>query len=64
VLGGFDPSARLYAPGDVLSFAVPFSRFMAMAGNMQESFLTTPTWQKIRRRIARTGTAARARART
>ncbi len=53
VLGLFDPSARPYVESDRLTFAVPMERFTAMVANMEESFLTTPTWQKIRDRIAR-----------
>lgn len=52
VLGLFDPSARPYVEPDRLTFAVPMERLTAMAANMEESFLTTPTWQKIRDRIA------------
>jgi hypothetical protein len=54
VLGLFDPSARPYVESDRLTFAVPMERFAVMAANMEESFLITPTWQKIRDRIART----------
>ncbi len=35
------------------SFAAPWEKFVRMVGNMEESFLTTPTWAKIRERIAR-----------
>ena len=55
VLGCFDPSARPFVPGNALSFAVPADRFYAMVENIPESFLTTPTWGKIRRRISRAG---------
>jgi len=52
VLGTFDPSARPHVPAATLSFAVPMAKFVAMVGNMEESFLITPTWDKIRKRIA------------
>jgi hypothetical protein len=52
VLGMFDPSARPHVPAATLSFAVPMAKFVAMVGNMEESFLITPTWDKIRKRIA------------
>ena len=52
VIGLFDPSARPYVPAGTLTFAAPFAKFTAMVGNMEESFLTTPTWNVIRKRIA------------
>jgi uncharacterized protein (DUF169 family) len=52
VIGLFDPSARPYVEPDRVSFAAPWEKFVGMVGNMDESFLTTPTWEKIRARIA------------
>jgi hypothetical protein len=52
VLGMFDVSARPYVPGDVLSFAVPMRKFAHMIENMEESFLITPSWGKVRTRLA------------
>jgi uncharacterized protein (DUF169 family) len=54
VLGMFDVSARPCVPSDVLSFAVPWPKFLRMVDNMEESFLTTASWAKVRRRIQRT----------
>jgi uncharacterized protein (DUF169 family) len=51
ILGGFDPSARPYLAADELSFAAPAALWAEMLKNMEESFLITPTWAKIRRRI-------------
>ncbi len=51
VLGMFDPSARPWVQKDVLSFAVPMNKFLRMIDNMDESFLITPTWSKVKRRI-------------
>lgn len=51
VIGMFDPSARPFVPENVLTFAVPVKRFEKMAGFMDESFLITPSWQKVRKRI-------------
>jgi hypothetical protein len=51
VIGMFDPSARPCVPEDVLSFAVPMKKFEKMIGYMEESFLITETWNKIRERI-------------
>ncbi|HUK39162.1 MAG TPA: DUF169 domain-containing protein [Methanomicrobiales archaeon] len=53
VLGLFDPSARPCVPVDILSMAVPMKKFVKMIGYMEESFLITPTWEKVKRKIAR-----------
>jgi hypothetical protein len=52
VLGMFDVSARPYVPADVLSFAVPVQKFQRMVASMEESFLITPSWAKVRSRMA------------
>jgi uncharacterized protein (DUF169 family) len=52
VIGMFDPSARPYVPPDVITFAAPMAKFARMVGNMEESFLITPTWSKIYQRIS------------
>lgn len=51
VLGMFDVSARPYVPKDTLSFAVPMTKFRNMVADMEESFLITQSWQKVRKRI-------------
>ncbi|OPY71186.1 MAG: hypothetical protein A4E62_01430 [Syntrophorhabdus sp. PtaU1.Bin002] len=51
VLGMFDVSARPCVQEDCLTFAVPMNRFEKMVQNMDESFLTTGSWKKIKRRI-------------
>ncbi len=51
VLGMFDVSARPCVPKDVLTFSVPMRRFVRMIENMEESFLITPSWTKVRKRI-------------
>jgi uncharacterized protein (DUF169 family) len=51
ILGMFDPSARPCVPENMLSFAVPYERFVQLAGYMDESFLITPTWEKVKKRI-------------
>ncbi len=53
VLGLFDPSARPYVPANTLTFSVPMKKFERMVGNLDESFLTTETWGKMRERISR-----------
>jgi uncharacterized protein (DUF169 family) len=52
VIGMFDPSARPYVGSDELTFAAPLSKFERMVANMDESFLITPTWERIRGRLA------------
>ena len=54
-LGMFDASARPFTPEGLLSFAAPLALWEEMLGNADESFLKTPTWTKVRRRIARDG---------
>jgi uncharacterized protein (DUF169 family) len=51
VIGMFDPSARPCVPENILTFAVPMVRFEKMIGYMEESFLITPTWTVVRKRI-------------
>jgi hypothetical protein len=51
VIGMFDPSARPFVAADELSFSVPFNKFKTMVENMEESFLTTPTWTTLQKRI-------------
>ncbi|MCX5797929.1 MAG: DUF169 domain-containing protein [Elusimicrobia bacterium] len=53
VLGMFDVSARPFVPERTLSFAVPMPKFARMVGDMEESFLITSSWAKVRSRIAR-----------
>ncbi|HPR64422.1 MAG TPA: DUF169 domain-containing protein [Thermoanaerobaculia bacterium] len=53
VLGMFDVSARPYVSHNVLTFAVPFRKFLRMAANLEESFLITPSWEKVQKRIDR-----------
>jgi hypothetical protein len=52
VLGMFDVSARPFVPADALSFAVPMAKFQRMVEQMEESFLTTPSWAQVQRRLA------------
>jgi hypothetical protein len=51
VIGMFDVSARPFVPKDVLTFAAPMSKFTRMVDNMEESFLITPSWGKVQKRI-------------
>lgn len=51
VLGMFDVSARPCVPSNVLTFAAPWPKFVKMVGNMDESFLITRSWNKVKSRI-------------
>ncbi len=51
VIGMFDVSARPCVPKDILTFAVPMKKLVKMIGNMDESFLITGSWDKVRKRI-------------
>jgi hypothetical protein len=51
VIGMFDVSVRSFVPKDVLSLAIPMPKFTSMVENMEESFLITPSWAKIQKRI-------------
>lgn len=50
-IGMFDVSARPYVPADTLSLAMPMRRFVSMVANMEESFLATQSWAKVRQRL-------------
>ena len=56
VLGMFDVSARPFVSPDELTFAVPWPKFVRMADNMEESFLITKSWGKIKKRIKKGST--------
>lgn len=51
VLGLFDVSARPHVGKDELTFTIPIKRFERMVSYMDESFLITGSWEKIRTRI-------------
>jgi hypothetical protein len=48
----FDPSARPCVPLDILTIAIPIKKFEKMIGYMDDSFLTTKTWDTVRSKIA------------
>ena len=50
-IGLTDPSGRLHFSRDLLSFAIPWKRFLEMEANAEGSFLTKETWTKLRARI-------------
>lgn len=51
IIGMFDPSARPCVGENILTFAIPVKRLEKMTEYMEESFLITDTWRKIRKRI-------------
>lgn len=53
VLGMFDVSARPCVPDNTLTIAIPMNKFEKMIDNMEESFLTTQSWAKVKRRITK-----------
>jgi uncharacterized protein (DUF169 family) len=53
VIGMFDISARPFVGENVLTFAVSMNKFAPMVENMEESFLITTSWSKVKKRIVR-----------
>jgi len=51
ILGMFDVSARPCVQKDRLTFAVPVKRLEQMVSCMDESFLITGSWKKVRNRL-------------
>lgn len=51
VIGLFDISARTRMPGDLLSFALPYSFLKKLADILPESFVTTESWRTVKARI-------------
>ena len=52
VLGMFDVSARPQVGANELTFAIPIQRFEQLVSYMDESFLITGSWEKVRVRLA------------
>lgn len=50
-IGLTDPSARKVIDKDMLSFTIPYNRFLTMEENTAESFFSTDTWEVIQKRL-------------
>ena len=53
VLGALDPSVRIRFKPHILTFSAPWPKFLSMLENMDESFLATDSWSKVKSRFSR-----------
>jgi len=51
ILGMFDVSARPFVEPDLLTLAMPTKLFLTLLDNLDESFLITASWRKVKERI-------------
>ncbi|MDY3013608.1 MAG: DUF169 domain-containing protein [Evtepia sp.] len=50
-IGITDPSGRVHLSKDLLSFSMPYQRFLTMESHVEGSFLSLPLWKTIQDRI-------------
>jgi hypothetical protein len=53
VIGALDPSVRSRFKPYLLTFATPWSKFLSMLENIDESFLATDSWTDIKSRFSK-----------
>jgi len=53
VMGGFDPSCRIFLNTDEITFAVPWDMYNKMLVDWKDSFLTLKTWKQVKKKIAK-----------
>jgi len=51
VLGPLDPSVRINFKPDISTFSAPWPKFLSMLNNMDDCFLATESWAKIKSRF-------------
>jgi uncharacterized protein (DUF169 family) len=54
IMGMFDVSARPFVEPDTLTLAMPLKLFSTLLDHLDESFLITASWKKVRERIRKT----------
>ena len=53
ILGMFDVSARPFVEPNILTLAMPTKLFLTLLDNLDESFLITESWKKVKERMQR-----------
>ncbi len=51
VLGALDPSVRACVKPDIFTFSAPWTKFLTMLDNMDDSFLTAHCWTNVKSRF-------------
>ena len=51
VLGALDPSVRACVRPDIFTFSAPWTKFLSMVDNMDESFLAANCWANVKSRF-------------
>ena len=53
VMGGFDPSCRIYLNTDEITFAVPWDLYNRMLSDWKDSFLNIDPWNQVKKKITK-----------